>query len=113
MHEMPIAENIFRIVREQKNLNNLKKVYKINLKIGKLTTVVPSALKFCFQVISKGTEFENVKLDIEIVPFKIKCKKCLKEEEISEFFFLCPFCESENIEVISGRELFIDSIEGE
>jgi hydrogenase nickel incorporation protein HypA/HybF len=113
MHEMPIAENIFRIVEQQKILNNLKKVYKINLKVGKLTTVVPACLEFCFQVISKGTEFENVKLEIEIVPFRIKCKKCEKEKEISNFFLLCPECGSQEIEILSGRELSIESIEGE
>lgn len=113
MHEMSIAENLFKIVDQQRILNNLKRVEKINLKIGKLTTIIPSCLEFSFQIISKGTPLEDAKLQMEIIPFRIKCKECSEENEISDFFLFCPSCKSTNIEIISGRELFIESIEGE
>lgn len=110
MHELTIAENISKIV--QKNLpDKTVKVYKIRLKVGKLTAVVPDALRFCFQAVAQGTPAAHATLEIEEVPARANCTNCNLKFTIDEPCFLCPNCHSGNIEFTSGRELFIQSFD--
>ena len=112
MHELTIAENINKIV--QKNLlDKTVRVNKINLKIGKLTAVVPDALKFCFQAVARGTPAEGAVVEIEEVPARANCTNCNLNFTIDEPCFLCPNCHSGKIKLTSGRELFIESLEVE
>ncbi len=111
MHELSIAENILKIVESNISGYNFEKVKTINLKVGKLTAVVSTALVFAFEVLSSGTVFENAKINIREMPIKIICKVCKVEKEIENYHFVCPTCESENIEIISGRELLVEDVE--
>lgn len=110
MHELSIAENIKNVVEESLEDRNAK-VSCINLKIGKLTAVVPESLQFCFQFVAKGTCVEGAVLTIEEIPVKARCEKCGFQFSIDAPLFLCPRCGSGKIEVLSGSELFIKSIE--
>lgn len=111
MHEVAIAEEIKEIVISELKKNNAKKVNKINLQIGKLTSIVPEALQFAFEAISKNTELENAKIEIEMMEIKAKCQKCKKEFIISEFDYECPYCKNMNLKIIQGRETIIKSLE--
>jgi hydrogenase nickel incorporation protein HypA/HybF len=113
MHEMSIAVNIFRIVREK-----LKELYggfypvkKVKIVVGKMSTVVPEALEFCFQAAGSGTIFDKAEFEIVEIPMKIACKDCREEMILDEPFLFCRKCESFNVEVISGRELYVDTFE--
>jgi len=110
MHELSIAENIREVVVE--SLGERKaKVSHINLKIGKLTAVVPDSLRFCFQFVAKGTAMEGAKLMIEEISVKGRCIECGEDFTIDAPLFLCPHCGSGKIELKTGYELFIKSIE--
>ena len=61
MHEMGITRNIVSIVSEHAKGARVKRV---SLEIGKLSAVLPDAIRFCFDVCSKGTELENADLEI-------------------------------------------------
>lgn len=113
MHEVSIAEEIKEIVIEKLKEQKAKKIKTINLEIGKMTSVVPEALLFAFEIISKNTPLENAKINIEMVEIKAKCKNCKKVFSLNDFEYLCPFCNKTNLEMISGRELIIKSIEME
>ncbi len=113
MHEVSIAEEIKEIVIEKLKEHKAKKIKKIALKIGKLTSVVPDALLFAFEIISKNTPLENAKIDIDIIEIKAKCQNCKKTFSLNDIEYLCPFCNKTNLEMISGRELIIQSIEME
>ena len=86
-------------------------VKKINVVIGQLTTVVPDALDFAFEMVSKGTVFENAEINVKYVPLKVRCKDCGAEHVLDEPFMFCRTCDSFNLEIESGRELYVDSFE--
>lgn len=111
MHELSIAENIFKIIENNLSKYNFTKVKGINLKIGKLTAIVPSSLFFAFEILSKGTKFEGAKININEVPIMVLCKKCGKESIIESYDFCCPVCKFQDTEIISGRELYIEDVE--
>lgn len=113
MHEMAIAQSILDIVEEEMNRHGATKVSTIRLVVGEFTAVVPHSLTFCFEMITKGSPFEGVKLEMEQVSLAGRCVGCGEEFEIKEYRFVCPKCESQEIETIAGKELFVKEIEAE
>jgi hydrogenase nickel incorporation protein HypA/HybF len=112
MHEMAVAENIVQIIEaELEKLNRQARVTKVNLKIGKLSCVEPAALRLSFQVISRETSLQESVLCIDSVPVKARCKDCGKDFGLNKLDFACPFCSSFRIEILTGRELQIESFE--
>jgi hydrogenase nickel incorporation protein HypA/HybF len=112
MHEMGIATEIVRIAVESIPDDVIDpKVARINLKVGKLAAVVPQSLQFCFEIVAKETAAEGAKLIIEEVSVSARCKDCRHQWEIEAAVFYCPKCNSGSVEMLSGRELDIDSIE--
>jgi hydrogenase nickel incorporation protein HypA/HybF len=112
MHELGIAMQIVEIATssipdEMKNVQ----VESVNLKVGKLTAVVPENLRFCFDIVAKDTLLSDAKLYIEEIPVVARCKDCNNEWTIKEPVFICKKCKSGSIEIISGRELNVESIE--
>ncbi len=111
MHELSIAQSMLGIIEQESAPYKKAKVTGIRLRIGKLSGIVPDALRFAFEIISKGGVAEDASLDIEEVPISIKCNLC-KEAFISEDpFMIGPNCEGLDVEMISGRELEIKEIE--
>jgi hydrogenase nickel incorporation protein HypA/HybF len=112
MHEMGIALQIIQIATESipPDLKAVR-VARVNLKVGKLSAVVPESLRFCFEVASKETALEGAELTIEEIPVVARCRDCQAEWTISKPAFACETCESGNLEILAGRELDIESIE--
>ncbi len=115
MHELAIAESLLEIVNDTVKRHHLIKVNKIRLKIGLLTSVVPEALEFSWQALTKNTVCEGSSLEMKMIPVRGRCRGCGKEvfyKDADQFCFLCPDCGQE-IEILEGRDLSIEEIEGE
>ena len=112
MHEMGIALQIIEIATASllADLGEAR-VARVNLKIGKLAAVVPNSLRFCFDVAVKDTPLAGADLTIEEIPVVARCKDCNAKWTIDEPVFICKTCESGSLEILSGRELDIESIE--
>ncbi len=113
MHEFNIIENIFKIIEDIIKKEKINKVDKVNLLIGEMLQIVPETLVFAFDSVKKGTKYENSTLNIEIKPILGKCNICKSNIELSKDQFICPECNNNDFEIISGKELIIKSIEGE
>ena len=112
MHEMGIALQIVEIATASipPDLGEVR-IARVNLKIGKLAAVVPESLRFCFSVATKDTPLDGAELAIQELPVLARCKQCNTEWTISEPVFKCEKCSSGDLEILSGRELDIESIE--
>lgn len=112
MHEMGIAMQIVEIAVASipSDLKNAQ-VQRVNLKVGKLAAVVPESLQFCFQIAIQDTPLRDADLNIEEIPLRIRCADCNDEWTAHEPVFLCRKCHGGSIEMLSGRELDITSIE--
>ena len=112
MHEMGIALQIIEIATASLPADlGAAQVTRVNLKIGKLAAVVPESLRFCFDVAVKDTPLAGANLTIEEIPVVARCKDCNAQWTIDEPVFICKTCESGTLEILSGRELDIESIE--
>lgn len=112
MHEMGIAAEIERIVIQSIPADVANpKVVRVNLRVGRLAAVVPQSLKFCFDIVTKNGPAEGAELHIEEIGVSARCDGCGHQWEIVEPAFQCPACGGGSIEMLSGRELDIESIE--
>ncbi|MGE5256615.1 MAG: hydrogenase maturation nickel metallochaperone HypA [Hyphomicrobiales bacterium] len=112
MHEMGIAQQIINIATASIPADmRSARVERVNLKIGKLSAVVPDSLRFCFDIVSKDTPLAGAQLAIEETPVVARCKDCDARWTIAEPVFTCRTCDSSSLEILSGRELDIVSIE--
>ncbi|AKG23777.1 hydrogenase maturation nickel metallochaperone HypA/HybF [Calothrix sp. 336/3] len=109
MHELGITQNIVAIASEYAEG---KKVSRVLLEIGKLSAIMPDAIRFCFDICSQGTVLAEAKLEIREISGLGKCQNCGAEIPLTQLFGQC-ICGSTNISLIAGEELKIKEIEVE
>jgi hydrogenase nickel incorporation protein HypA/HybF len=110
MHELSITQNILEMAIAEAEKHNARQISKIKLKLGQLTQVVPDCVQFYLDLLGKETIAEGVKLEVDIVPLVIECKGCGTTRQLKSYDFVCQDC-GQPTDVVSGRELYIDSIE--
>jgi hydrogenase nickel incorporation protein HypA/HybF len=108
MHELSIASAVLEIV--QRHADG-RRVERVDLKVGHLRQVVPSALEFAFELIAEGTEAEGAELVMEEVPATVRCARCGEESTLTAFPAQCAACKSLDCEVTGGEELLVDALE--
>lgn len=113
MHELSIVANLFQTLQEQAKAKKAKKIVLVKLQVGNLSGVVPEFLETAFESYKKGTVASEAELEIEKVPFKIKCQNCHAEMIKHDFVLLCSQCGSRNLKTLSGTELLLEKIEME
>ncbi|MGJ5672386.1 MAG: hydrogenase maturation nickel metallochaperone HypA [Nostochopsis sp.] len=107
MHELGITQNIVAIVSEHAHGSKVKRVL---LEIGKLSAIMPDAIRFCFDICSQGTVLEGAKLEILEIAGLGKCCQCHAKVPLEKPFGKCK-CGSTKIDLIAGQELKIKEIE--
>lgn len=112
MHEMGIAMEIVEIAKASipADMQDAK-VRRVNIKVGQLSAIVPDSLRFCFDLVVKGTPLDGAALAIEELPVVARCRECRNQWTVTEPVFTCSVCRSGSIDILSGRELDITSIE--
>ena len=111
MHELAITQSMFDIVLKQAEQVNAKKINKINLVIGEMTGVVSESVQFYLDFLTKDSMAEGAVVSVKMVPPKAQCRNCNRIFELKEFDWTCPNCKGNSVEVIAGKELFVESIE--
>ena len=113
MHEMSIAQSVLDIVLQESRNHKVNRVLSVAVKVGELSAVETESLRFCFDFLTKGTPAEGATLDIERVQVTCRCQECGSKFTVQELVFSCPSCQSSKVEMLSGRELSVESFEGE
>ncbi|WP_127132334.1 hydrogenase maturation nickel metallochaperone HypA [Georgenia sp. SYP-B2076] len=106
MHELSLTQSVVDAVLDR---TGGRKVTAVNLTIGRLSGVVPEAVRFCFDVVAEGTTLAGAQLNIEEPAGAATCRSCGRDFEISDPILLCP-CGSADVAIRSGRELAVTSV---
>lgn len=110
MHELGIVLEIFDLIEEIMQEQNLKKVSTVTVEVGELSGVISDYLKECWDVAKLDGTFNDTQLIIENIPAKAKCS-CGNEFEMLKNERTCPVCRKNDYEVISGRQFQVKQIE--
>lgn len=113
MHELAMVRSIYEVINEKIKEFGLKKVKQVKLIVGELTGVEDMTMKSCFEIYVQATPVEGAKLVIERVPVTVRCRICGNEYETKIPFAECDICGKKSIQVISGKELYIESLDVE
>ena len=108
MHELAIAESVVRIADAHAAG---RRVTRVELRVGHLRQVVPSALAFSFELVAHGTCVEGAELAIEDVAPAGHCRACGADGELAALPLVCRACGSFDVEVTRGEELLVESLE--
>lgn len=112
MHELAITESVVTGVCEHLEQAGRagSRVTRVVLEIGRLSGVVPDAIRFCFDVCTQRTPLEGAGLEIVAVEGVARCRSCGMESQPRDLLALCG-CGSGDLEIRSGRELRVREVE--
>jgi len=111
MHELAITQNMIQLVQTHAVKANAGKVRQINLVVGELSGYVRECVQACFDLMAKGTVMEAARLSFKTIPATGRCRDCDMAFEIDQSKWVCPECGGSRIQLITGNELLVDSIE--
>jgi len=112
MHEQSIVESLLSLALKSAERANARKIIRIHIVVGDYTGVVDDAVDFYFGFLSKNTIAAGAKIQYTHVPGQLRCRDCdllfpLQKE------YRCPKCEGRRMEIVGGRELYIENMEVE
>ena len=110
MHEMSIAsammDQLLRIADEQR----ARRITEVEVVCGIMQQVVPEALQFAFEALSAGTPAEGAALKLTEEPLQAKCRACGASFEASIDNYLCPACQTADVELLTGRDIVLKTV---
>lgn len=111
MHELAVTESILSISEKYARENDASIVTGINIVIGKLSSIVDESVQFYWEIISENSLCQTATLHFERRPAVLHCRDCANDYEIQAAMQPCPNCGGYKVQVISGEEFYVDSIE--
>ncbi|RIK55756.1 MAG: hydrogenase maturation nickel metallochaperone HypA [Nitrospira sp.] len=103
MHELNLIRHIVQIVSDRANG---AKVAQVTLQVGKLNEATPEAIRFSFDLATKGTLLEGARLEIVEIPGLGRCRACGQDVPMNQLVERCS-CGSTDLERLAGDELII------
>lgn len=111
MHELPVTEDILRIVREHAERVGATRVTDITIVVGELSSFIDDSIQFYFNMLSPDTIAEGADLHFKRIKTRFRCRQCGTEFEPEGRDWICPACHALGGDVIAGKEFFVESIE--
>jgi hydrogenase nickel incorporation protein HypA/HybF len=111
MHELSVTESILSIAVDAAQKESASRVTHVYLVLGRLSSIVDDSVQFYWDAISQGTLCEGAMLHFERIPARMACIDCGSTYTLDGDLEPCPKCGSNHIQVISGDEFRVDSIE--
>lgn len=110
MHEMALAESMLEIVEATARKEGASRVTNVRLEIGALSHVAADALRFCFDVVTRGSLAEGATLDIDDVAGEAWCMPCGGTVPLVRLGDPCPNCGSFQLAVTQGEDMRVKDI---
>ncbi|MEK7854923.1 MAG: hydrogenase maturation nickel metallochaperone HypA [Acidobacteriota bacterium] len=107
MHELGITRSVIAICTENAGGAAVK---RITLEVGKLSAILPDAVRFCFDICAQGTPVEGAHLEILEIDGKALCADCGAVFRIDDIVGRCV-CGSRNLKITAGEELKVKEME--
>lgn len=113
MHEYSIVQSLLDACEEQAVKNDATKITKVVVKIGVMSGVEVELLKTAFDTFKDETICSDAEFVMNIQPVVIKCHTCEKESTLKKLEYCCPECQSVELDILDGEDMFLMSLEME
>jgi len=111
MYELCLTEGLLGIVLEHAELAQARYVSRINLVVGEMSGIVCDSVRFCFDLLSRDTIANGAELSFKVDPMEVSCRRCGTVFPLGQSGWECPYCHEWDAQIISGQELYVESIE--
>src|SRR5512136_3130973 len=111
MHELSLIASAFEVIEAEARKHGAVRVTAVVLKVGAMSGAVPDLLESAFDTYEKGTLAEGARLEIVVVPVRLRCPDCGGEAVREDADFSCAGCGSRRVEIVEGRDIFVERIE--
>lgn len=114
MHELSLAYSLVEMAEEHLTKSEGEKINSITLAIGLHSGVVRSAMEFAFpEAVKDRAVWSECDLIINEIPVKMFCTDCNDNQYPKVEMMICPKCLGSNIEILEGKDFFLQSMEVE
>ncbi|MBX9582710.1 MAG: hydrogenase maturation nickel metallochaperone HypA [Gemmataceae bacterium] len=111
MHEAGLAQAALDAAAARARERGAARVYRMTLRVGDLSGVVPEALRFALEALSPGTKADGAAFDIRVVPVECHCPACDRPFRPADIVYACPDCGRLSADVRQGHELELVEVE--
>ena len=111
MHEMSLAEGVLQLVEETAMREKAQRVKLVVLEIGRLSSVEPEAMRFCFEAVTSGGIAQGAALEIVVVPGEGWCMACGETVPMEVPYAACPRCGGYQLRPTGGTAMRVREIE--
>ena len=113
MHELSVTMSLLDLVLEEATKAGASKIVGVNIVLGEMTGIIDHYVQANFELLSQDTPAEGAALSFRNVPRQARCRHCAHLFQPTDFDWSCPKCQSLEIEIVGGSELYVESIEVE
>jgi hydrogenase nickel incorporation protein HypA/HybF len=110
VHELGLCEAVVDAIERRAGERPVARV-RVRVRVGLLHHVHPDAFSQSFAIAATGTIAEDAAAELVLLPITGRCHSCATEFTTDEVVVVCPRCASMEVEVLSGDELVLESIE--
>jgi hydrogenase nickel incorporation protein HypA/HybF len=111
MHELSIAEELVRAIREELRSRPNARLKSALVRVGALRLIEPTTLERCFEAATWNSPLAGVVLHVEQTKASARCRKCGAEFAVEDRWFECPQCGDADSELLGGDELQLVSLD--
>jgi hydrogenase nickel incorporation protein HypA/HybF len=111
MHEVAISQGLVDLIDAERRTRGFQTVRRVGLTLGAFSHVEPEALRFGFEVASRGTVAEGAELVITITPAQAWCMKCSQTATLHARGDACPTCGGHQLMLQGGEEMRLSELE--
>lgn len=111
MHELAITQGILNFALEEAARREAERITAITVSLGALSGIMADCVETYFPLVAEGTIAEGATITFHRIPARVRCIDCQAESELPDFRLRCPVCTSRSVELLSGREAYMESIE--
>lgn len=113
MHELSLVESIIEALEHDSRIRGIKKITRLHIVAGELSSVNQGALAFALDNVVKGTILEQTQIDISVREARENCTVCKREFKPQPPFYQCPECGKSAFPGAESRTVYIEFYEGE
>ena len=110
---MSVVESLLSVALENAKKAEALRILKIYVVVGDLAGVVDEYVNLYFTFLSEKTIAAGASLVFTHLPARLRCRTCKMTFSPAGNAFRCPDCNDEQVDIIGGRELYVDKLEVE
>jgi len=113
MHEQSIVQSLLALALGKAEEAGARRILSIDLVVGDYTGVEEDSVNFYFGFLSKETIAAGARIHYTHVPGQLRCRDCDILFPLQKRDYTCPECRGKRVEIVGGRELYIQNMKVE